>query len=555
MKFHPFKTKEQIVRSMPDFERKILPLIEKAHGADKLGMQLRYRRSLSVHRYWNICKEETAAIENTLVDSFRSGPPAAIVKPNGELFEANPAALELFGISEKDAGKILKGFNLHKVPLIEDMLQMVKNGQPVIFEREILPDRLNALGIPTAFDHAITLEVKISKIKSTNGPAGFVIHLTDITAYKKSELALQETHDLFSKLSSQLPGMIYQFRMDSEGNFSVPFTSDAIRGIFGCSPEEVRNDFAAISRAILPEDLGAVVASIKESAKSMSIWECEYRVQLPGKGVAWMYGHSKPEQQPDGSIVWNGYNADITRLKEIESALNHTISEKDKFASVIGHDLKNPIGAIIGFSGILIDDYRDYGDMERIELIQRINTAGQNALALLENIVEYSRVHAGKYNAPPKALSPRALVDEEISRLMAQAEKKGVGIYNVIKPDLQVSANELLLERIFQNLLTNAIKFSNRGGKIVVSATKRSDGMVEVKVTDNGVGISQDRIPHLFKVCPENISTPGTAKEKGTGFGLPLVADMVKMNGGEIWVETRTGANSGSAFHFTLPAV
>jgi len=144
---------------------------------------------------------------------------------------------------------------------------------------------------------------------------------------RQREGELRERDERFVKFASQVPGMIYQFLRRPDGSYCMPFTSDAVRGIFGCTPAEVRDDFSPIARAILPEDLAMVTAAIEASAARMSLWKCEYRVRLPGGPVRWMFGQALPEKLPDGSILWHGYNADVTEIKEAGEDLRQRSEE------------------------------------------------------------------------------------------------------------------------------------------------------------------------------------------------------------------------------------
>ncbi|MBN2569365.1 MAG: PAS domain S-box protein [Deltaproteobacteria bacterium] len=166
-----------------------------------------------------------------------------------------------------------------------------------------------------------------------NTVSGVAIFADEITKRKHAEKVLMERELLFRKLSSQVPGMIYQFIRKPDGTYSLPFTTDAIRDIFGCSPEEVRDDFSVIASSVMREDLDMFVNSIESSAERMTNWRCEYRVKLPGKPVKWLLGQSKPEKQADGSIIWHGYNTDITPLKLNEMALK---SSKKNFQKSMG---------------------------------------------------------------------------------------------------------------------------------------------------------------------------------------------------------------------------
>jgi len=145
--------------------------------------------------------------------------------------------------------------------------------------------------------------------------------MSDITALKQAEGTLKQRDILFKKLSAYLPGMVFQFVRRPDGTFSFPFATDAIKIIFGCLPEDVRNNFSPIIHAVLPEDRDEFVASIRYSTKHLTHWMHEYRVQVPGGPVRWMLSQATPEKLSDGTIVWYGFIADITKQKKLQEDL------------------------------------------------------------------------------------------------------------------------------------------------------------------------------------------------------------------------------------------
>ncbi|MCF8033422.1 MAG: PAS domain S-box protein [Desulfarculaceae bacterium] len=157
----------------------------------------------------------------------------------------------------------------------------------------------------------------------------------DITEGYLANQALKESEAMLANMASQVPGMLYQFRVAPDGTSSVPYSSQGIKDIFGCSPEDVRDDFAPIFMAIHSEDRAEILRTIDESVKHMSQWMCEYRVQIPGEPIKWVYGNSIPEKRADGSIVWSGYNVDITERKQAEEQRQEALDLLNNLARLV----------------------------------------------------------------------------------------------------------------------------------------------------------------------------------------------------------------------------
>lgn len=250
------------------------------------------------------------------------------------------------------------------------------------------------------------------------------------------------------------------------------------------------------------------------------------------------------------------FGSDITKRKMAEeeiNKMNKTLLElnstKDKFFSIIAHDLRSPFQGLLGYSQILTEDYQELSEEERKQYIINIAEISHNSYKLLENLLQWSRMQTGNFEFNPEVINLSEELIPTIELLKQTALNKDITVASLLKPKVYVMADKNMLNTVVRNLVSNAIKFTNTGGNIIISS-KELDNYIVVSVKDDGVGMNKEKLNNLFKVV-KNISTLGTAKEKGTGLGLLLCKEMVEKHSGEIWVESAEG--HGSTFYFTLP--
>lgn len=241
------------------------------------------------------------------------------------------------------------------------------------------------------------------------------------------------------------------------------------------------------------------------------------------------------------------------RDKEIIESQNEELRKlnatKDKFFSIIAHDLRNPFNSIMGFSQMLMDTVQNM-DKEQIErMAQIINEASKMAMDLLMNLIEWSLSQSGSFEFHPQEIRITDVVKEVEPLFAPAARQKDIVIKIDIPSQLTAYADGVLLETVLRNLVSNAIKFTHAGGEVAISAREQNNQVV-ISVADSGIGIPDSRIDKLFTIN-ENISTQGTNKEKGTGLGLILCREFVEKHEGKIWAESQVG--KGSTFYFTLP--
>lgn len=233
------------------------------------------------------------------------------------------------------------------------------------------------------------------------------------------------------------------------------------------------------------------------------------------------------------------------RTKELEAA-NAT---KDKFFSIITHDLKNSFNGLLGYSGILLSDFDSFQDKDKKLMIATIRQVSEQTYKLLQNLLEWSRIQTGSIQFLPTEFSLAECISEQFDLQQQIAKQKEIAMIYDSHNDINVFADRNMTSTVIRNILSNAIKFTKNRGTITV-AISNNEKFATVSVQDTGIGISAENIKRLFNIN-ENYKTFGTNNEEGTGLGLILSKEFVKKNGGDIFVESKPGY--GTRISFTTP--
>jgi signal transduction histidine kinase len=232
-----------------------------------------------------------------------------------------------------------------------------------------------------------------------------------------------------------------------------------------------------------------------------------------------------------------------------QNELKAANASKDKFFSIIAHDLKNPFNGIIGLSSLLLEDYDSFPPEEQKTFIKDIKITAENTFRLLQNLLEWSQTQTGKIHFEPSLFLLETITTEVIDLVKTSAGNKNILLESTVSPDITVFADKNMINTVIRNLLLNAVKFTRSGGKITLSA-RAIGNVVEIAVKDNGIGISPENFKKLFCIdC--NMISYGTEGEQGTGLGLILCKEFVEKNAGTIRVESEEG--KGSTFTVTIP--
>jgi PAS domain S-box-containing protein len=438
--------------------------------------------------------------------------------------------------------------------IIKVFTDCVKEGIPYDEEMEIITARGKRVWVRTIGEAIRDADGKIYKVQGA---------IQDISQQKYEEEKIREKDLMFRKLSSNVPDMIYQFIKKPDGTYSVPISSEGIRNNFGCSPEDVINDFSPITRVIYPEDTERVIRAIEYSAEHLTDFNCEYRVQIPGKPIQWIYSRSTPEKLPDGSITWYGFNADVTYRKKSEEAIQKLNSELEKrvtertlqleaanreleaFSYSVSHDLRSPLRHINGFSEILINQYSDNLPEEARKHLKTITNSVKKMGILIDDLLSFSRT--SRVELRKTNLKMDQLVEDSLSQIKPSIKDRNITWDISPLPEINGDYNLMLL--VWVNLIDNAVKYtSTRDNSIIKIGYEDKKDETVFYIKDNGVGFDMKYADKLFGVFQRlHVSS----QFEGTGIGLANAQRIILRHGGKIWAEAEI--DKGAAFYFSIP--
>ncbi|WP_321372809.1 hybrid sensor histidine kinase/response regulator [uncultured Draconibacterium sp.] len=238
-------------------------------------------------------------------------------------------------------------------------------------------------------------------------------------------------------------------------------------------------------------------------------------------------------------------------LRQTQQTLSEEVHSKNKFFSIMSHDLRGAFGIITNFVQLIQEGGDFLTNEEKDELLNDIQTTSTNTLELLENLLKWARSQTGAIKFSPENLKLTCLFDEIQRNHTSIAQAKDISILNSERDELAVYGDRNMILLIIRNLVSNAIKFTNKGGQISLIAQKADDNMIKVVVADTGVGISPDKVGQLFSIESKTTSN-GTANEQGHGLGLVLCKEFVKINNGDIGIISEP--DKGTQVWFTLPS-
>jgi len=461
----------------------------------------------------------------------------------GNITLANEAALKIFGYSRKDLSEVNSIYNLI-IPEEKELMdkyrsRLIRTNKP--YKAEYHVKRKDGSVIPVLV-HTTPI-IKNNKFAGTRGV------VLDLTERKLLENGLV-TSNIF--LHTTINAMQEPFFVKDE-NHKWVLLNDASIKMWGHSREELigKSDYD-----IFPKEQADVFWEKDDFVfKNGSNTNIEEITDSNGEIRTIVTSKVRYTDKNTGKKYIVGTIHDVTemrmaekKLKQYSLELEELNNSKDKFFSIIAHDLRNPFTGIFGFSSVLNDEFDTLSKEEIREYANYIYQGTKNIYDLIENLLTWSRIQTGRINIQPVKIDLYGKVQDTIEVLNVVAIKKRIKVLNLVEKDLCALGDENMVDSILQNLISNAIKFSNTNGIVKISSDK-TKYLAEIIVNDEGIGMTEEEVKNLFVIGRQKSKT-GTAEEKGTGLGLILCKEMLnKLNG---HLKVKSIKNEGSTFSFTL---
>lgn len=362
--------------------------------------------------------------------------------------------------------------------------------------------------------------------------------------------------ELVANLMSNLPGIAYRCKNDQW--WTMMYMSEGCASVTGYTANELlENSNKSFSSLIYADDLDYVRKNVDEAIANRTRFQMEYRILGKEGDIRWVWEQGNAIYSADNQVMFlDGYIADITQRKRIEEEVKQAArslvelnATKDKFFSLIAHDLQNPVYAILSLSEFLSSNLDKLEGQELVTFVNLIQTSAKGIYSLLENLLDWTKLQTGKVKVQKEYLSLSKVTEFVVGQFSLTAEEKGIKISCVYAQDVVLESDSHLLTTIIRNLISNAVKYSQPGSKVEVSITQE-ENYACVEVIDTGIGISRRNLAKIFDI-DNDVRHPGTKDEPGSGLGLILSKDIANLLGATLSAESKI--NKGSKFKLCVP--
>lgn len=458
-----------------------------------------------------------------------------VIGADGRLTDVNDAYCRMSGYSKEE----LEGLCIADLDALEDsattdarLARIVENGSELFETKHRRKDG-------SLFD----VEVSASHLDLHGGM--LVCFCRDISGRKAAELACRENEMRYRLLSDlTMEGIVIHKK-----GIAVDLNA-ALSRLLGYEPQEILGK-NVLEMLVHEPDRDTVRKNIgKEYARP-------YVVRFVKKnGEVFFVELEARNFEINGEIMRVASVRDITErikseeeIRRVNAELRNALAEKDRFFSIIAHDLKSPISGFLSLTKILVEDFEELSLEEVDTSLNALYKSSTRVFALLENLLEWAKVQQGMLTCSRSPFRLKDIIKLNIDFIHSVADQKQITLRDDTPDDLIADIDPPMISTVLRNLFSNALKFSNRGGHVLITAFQSGD-MITVAVRDDGVGMDQNTLSMLFSL-DSKVTRPGTEGETSTGLGLFLCQEFVEKHGGRIWAQSAPG--QGTTFRFTLP--
>jgi len=411
--------------------------------------------------------------------------------------------------------------------------------------------------------------------------------LQKVIIEEEAKAAEHAANTRLRRIVSSVPGVVFQYRLEGDGEGCFPFVSDAVTDIYGVTPESLENSSQAIRKLLHPDDAKLFYNNLYASAQSLTPWRTEYRIVLADGSVKWLLVDAVPEAGDNDAVIWYGFIADISTNKRMEAELRRALDEhkrkdeeiegyrnhleqlvsertadlekaraeaerlariKSEFLANMSHEIRTPLHGVLGMANIGLRA-TSLGSRSH-EAFTKIISSGNLLLGIINDILDLSKMEAGMLKIESTRVELLPILNETLELVHDRAASKGITLELERAKDFPdtCQSDPLRLRQILLNLLSNAVKFTE-SGKVSLTVNMEG-GQLLMRVADTGIGITDSQIGGIFNPFEQGDNST-TRKFGGTGLGLAITERIVKQMGGNIHVESIPG--HGSIFDVCLP--
>ena len=365
---------------------------------------------------------------------------------------------------------------------------------------------------------------------------------------------LRETEGFLARIARHVPGAFYQYQLGADGSSRFPYASEGISSIYELTPEALRRNASLAFDRLHPDDLASVSVAMQRSARTLTPWLQQYRVQLPERGERWLEGHATPQRLDDGSVLWCGFIQDITERRASEQVIRDNYASerasraKSEFLSRVSHELRTPLNAVLGFTQLMqADPALPQHTQAHLEQVRR---GGELLLELVNDILDLTRIEHGLLNLRIAPVDVAEVLESSLALIEPLASQRGIRVLPVRgDPGLTVRADKRALGQVLLNLLSNGVKYNRENGALEIEI--RSVGAeVVIFVDDEGKGLTAQQHAQLFQPF-DRLGVEGSGVT-GSGLGLVISRQLVEAMHGRL--EVRDRVEGGCRFEVWLPA-